>query len=365
MPQYADRLLSPLIGADGDPVRNLDLSAQRKEFFFVLPQPLRRCVVSLLDNPQKDEPLLWTLLNCALLVPPAACALVLYAPSSHLAGAVYFASVYGLFLQRFALALHYSQHRRVFAGAWNVLPVLLCPFFGLPLGVYRLHHCAMHHTESNGWDGDISSTERYQRDRALHCARYICRFLLFTALELPLYALRTGRYAQAVAVIAGMVAHVTTASVVATRAGAPCAVWMFAVPFVVTQCALAFGNWSQHVFINPDLCRDAYGMAYTCINHDDNARTFNDGYHATHHAHSRLHWSEMPAYFMANAHVSAEKDALVFQRCHFFDVGAAVLTGRLGWLADRHVRLPGQAVRTKHELVAELRRRLQPIVVVL
>ena len=366
-PLYAAGMQSggaALKGAGGSEVLNADASSARRcEYLFAPPASLRALLLPLLDNP-KDEALLWALLNVALLVPPAAGLLVVCAPGSHLAGAAYLVAVYGVFLQRFMLSLHFSQHRRLFRkglGAMNTLPALLCPFFGLPPGVYRLHHCAMHHSEGNSWSGDVSSTEGYQRDRPAHCALYVLRFLLFTALELPLYAVRTGRYAQAAGVLTGVSAYACAAGWVATYVGTAAAVWLFAVPFVVTQCALAFGNWSQHVFINPVAPRHAYGMAYTCINHGGNQRTFNDGYHATHHAYSRLHWSELPAVFMDQVAAHGEKDALVFSGAHFFDIGIAVLTGRLGWLADRVVTLPGQQARSKPQVVAELRRRLQPV----
>jgi fatty acid desaturase len=353
-----------LKGAGGSGVLNTDVgAATRCEYLFAPPASLRALLLPLLDNP-KDEALLWALLNVALLVPPAACFFVLCAPRCHLAGAAYLVALDSVFLQRFMLSLHFSQHRRLFRkglGALNALPALLCPLFGLPPGVYRLHHCAMHHSEGNSWSGDVSSTEGYQRDKPAHCALYVLRFLLFTALELPLYAVRTGRYAQAVGVAAGVSGYACAAAWVGTHVGTAAALWLFAVPFVVTQCALAFGNWSQHVFINPEAPRHAYSMAYTCINHGDNQRTFNDGYHATHHAYSRLHWSELPAVFMDQVAAHGEKDALVFSGVHFFDIGIAVLTGRLGWLADRVVTLPGQQTRSKHQVVAELRRRLRPV----
>ena len=43
-----------------------------------------------------------------------------------------------------------------------------------------------------------------------------------------------------------------------------------------------------------------YGLTYNCINHFENQKTFNDGYHITHHVTSHLHWREMPLHFIRN-----------------------------------------------------------------
>lgn len=54
--------------------------------------------------------------------------------------------------------------------------------------------------------------------------------------------------------------------------------------------------------------------------------------------------------------------ALVFQGVGFFDVGLAVFTGRLGWLADCIVPCgPKQGSRSKQDWVQLLQRRLQPV----
>ena len=96
----------------GAPLPNLDLCAERHEALFAPPPFVASRLTALLSDP-RDAPLLFALLNVAALVPPAAAALLL-APPSHALGAAYFASVYALFAQRFLLALHFSQHRRLF-----------------------------------------------------------------------------------------------------------------------------------------------------------------------------------------------------------------------------------------------------------
>ena len=116
MASAAPSALRTLAGA---PLANADLGAERHEALFLPPRALASFLTSLLADP-RDAPLLFALLNVALLVPPAAAALLL-APPSHALGAAYFAAVYALFAQRFLLALHFSQHRRLFKpGACRV-----------------------------------------------------------------------------------------------------------------------------------------------------------------------------------------------------------------------------------------------------
>eukprot|EP00894_Picocystis_sp_ML_P003519 jgi/Pico_ML_1/54036/g455.t2 len=95
-----------------------------------------------------------------------------------------------------------------------------------------------------------------------------------------------------------------------------------------------FGNWSQHVFIDPKAPQNCYRMTYNCINCADNQKTFNDGYHIIHHLNSKLHWTQLPIQFMETIEKHIEEGALVFEGIGFFDVGLAIFTGRLDWLAD-------------------------------
>lgn len=62
--------------------------------------------------------------------------------------------------------------------------------------------------------------------------------------------------------------------------------------FVACECRC------QHMFVNPDRPRSAYGMAYNSVATGDNSATFNDGYHILHHLNSITHWSELPGRFL-------------------------------------------------------------------
>jgi len=121
-----------------------------------------------------------------------------------------------------------------------------------------------------------------------------------------------------------------------------------------------FGNWSQHIFVDPDKPHCNYRLSYCAINHSDNQYTFNDGYHTVHHVNSRVHWSELPTKFLASLDDYAENDGLIFTGVGFFDVGVAVMLGKIDWLADRYVHV-GQPARTREQIIALLHHRLQPV----
>ena len=138
------------------------------------------------------------------------------------------------------------------------------------------------------------------------------------------------------------------------------AFWILVAPYFVSSFALAFGNWSQHIFVDPDNPRCDYRLSYCVINHPDNQVTFNDGYHTVHHVNSKVHWSELPEKFIETLEDFAENDGLIFDGLGFFDVGLAVMLGKLDWLADKYVYV-GQPTRSKAQIVEMLRYRLRKV----
>ena len=54
-------------------------------------------------------------------------------------------------------------------------------------------------------------------------------------------------------------------------------------------------------------------MTYSCANHPDNQRSFNDGYHVQHHLNSRLHWSQLPLRFVESLPQHAAADGAPLQ----------------------------------------------------
>jgi len=220
----------------------------------------------------------------------------------------------------------------------------------------------MHHIENNH-ELDISSTENYQRDSWLNFFCYYVRFAFFIWGELPYYTIRTKRYEWTRKVCFGLALWVMTIWLLATYANFLATVWVFVVPHIVSMGAMSFGNWSQHIFVNPSDAQNNYALSYNCIDTPVNKTTFNDGYHIIHHVNARLHWSEMPKYFYDNKEKHLQGGALTFRGLHFFDVGFLVMTKQLRKLAEEHyVHLGDASSAPGVETVEErLRAWLKPV----
>ncbi|KAK3263325.1 hypothetical protein CYMTET_27860 [Cymbomonas tetramitiformis] len=272
-----------------------------------------------------------------------------------------------MFLQRFILGLHYSEHRRMFKNTPGgtllncVAPFLLAPFYGIPCGVYKSHHVLMHHVENNLCPHDLSGTDRYQRDNFLHFLFYLCRYMFAIWVELPYYMITKGRYTTALSTFSLASSYLMIITLL-YQVKPIQTLWVFVVPFLVSSLALMFGNWSQHIFVNPDNHTTAsdYSNTYNCLNTPDNQKSFNDGYHIVHHVNARCHWSDMPSKFLDLIQEHINQDGLVFKGVGFFEVGLAVMTRQLWWLANRTVDLQ-IPTRTQEEKIAMLKKRLAPV----
>ena len=162
----------------------------------------------------------------------------------------------------------------------------LAPLYGVPSGLYALHHRVMHHVEGNAAHADLSSTEPYQRDCALHflwCAaagilpalapcsvqgaarrrrhdgrhasldatadrppswlrRYWLRHGVGAWVELLVYALRRRRYRLfAESLLAEGLYLGALRALWLWRPAAT--LWVFLIPYAITSLALMFGNW--------------------------------------------------------------------------------------------------------------------------
>lgn len=348
------------------PFVNHDLKNVRREYFFEIPKALADKITPIMTD-MRDMPMIHLLFNIAVLILPSAFFLftVSFSGLNHLLGVAYIAML-AVFLPRFILCMHYSSHRFVFTKYGPILnnmqTYVLAPFFGIPSGMYYLHHVVMHHCEGNIFPEDWSSTMTYQRDNFLHFMHYWAKFFFTTYFYLPYYAIKKGRNDLALqSTLACMCYFLMVRTMLKYNTAAT--MYVFVLPQIITSFALMFGNWSQHMFLDPSSPESPWGCTFNAMNCEDNKNTFNDGYHIVHHVHSRLHWSEMPSNFMQNLSKYSEKDCIVIDGIGFFDVGIMVMMGRLDKLAEHVVQwgFLGGKQRTIEETVAMMKERLVPM----
>lgn len=238
-------------------------------------------------------------------------------------------------------------------GLHHVSSYLLAPLYGIPPGVYRLHHCVMHHVVrlklmvSSGMDPPggqplpvrpvihrTVSTRQLALFRDLRTAVRRATWPAVATASSQVFKQHLGRTAALRGVCrpvgsgsrvragrGGVRACSRTAVVVqcscnAVGVGASlCRQQPGAVLWQLVRCHL---HWSigansvtcrsQHIFIDPAAPRSDYHLAYNCVGVADNQRTFNDGYHVVHHLNSKVHWADMPAQFEATLERQAAND---------------------------------------------------------
>lgn len=329
---------------------NSDLKIERQEYVAETPV-LSKWLGSLLAD-KRDMPMVNLQLNIlSYLVPGVSLIYYIFMKENpppgyvcHILGFLYVIGNTILFQERFILMLHYSTHRPTFVRNCtflnNYVNWVLTPFYGIPCGVYRIHHCVMHHIENNH-EWDISSTETYQRDSLLHFLMYYLRFSVMIYIEVPIYCIKAKRWDGLKECAVGMVTWASAVACLAKFVNFWATFWTLLIPVVICFLAMSFGNWSQHIFVDPAKPESNYHLTYNCIDSWVNQRTFNDGYHVIHHYNARMHWSEMPEHFHSETAQAKhlEEGALTFRGIHFFDVGILVMTGRLDKLAKHYVHL--------------------------
>jgi len=315
----------------------------------------------LLNDP-RDVTFVALMMQCGLL---AACGVGLFfaGPLFWWLVPVYLVLLFAGVIDRFTLMLHCTSHRQLFAPGHArlnaIIPWLLCPFMGQTPETYFAHHMGMHHVEGNR-PGDLSSTERFQRDRLGHWLRYWGRFMTIGLVELTGYLRRKGKDRLLRRVLLGEGLYwlvVLTLLWVNPRA----TLVVFLLPYLVMRTLMMAGNWAQHAFLSPESPGSPMGSSITCVGTRYNRRCFNDGYHALHHAAPRCHWTEHPVEFERNLPEYGRSDAIVLEGVDFFQVWLFLMAGRWDRLARAFVRLPGAPERTDAEVVAFLQARVKPI----
>jgi fatty acid desaturase len=310
----------------------------------------------------RDVSMLWLMLQCAVC---AGLGVSLYfLPVSYwISVPVYWVVLFGGLVDRFTLMLHCTSHRVLFKPEYRflnqIIPWFLAPFFGQTPNTYFAHHMGMHHREENLPD-DLSSTMRFKRDRLDHWLRYYFRFLFIGLFELSIYFYRRkqwklfGRVLVGESSYWGLLVALAYVNPIATFA-------VFLFPLLAIRTLMMMGNWTQHSFVCRKEPENPYRASITCINTRYNRRCFNDGYHILHHVKPRCHWTEHPIEFQRALPEYAKHDAIVFDGIDYFEIWLCLMFGRWSRLESKFVRLEGAPARSKDEVIAFLRERVEPI----
>mmetsp|Transcript_14386 Transcript_14386/g.37321 ORF Transcript_14386/g.37321 Transcript_14386/m.37321 type:complete len:463 (-) Transcript_14386:383-1771(-) len=352
-----------------------DLYGKRMEAILRLPAAWEKFVVNKMLQDERDLVLALTFLQIALWLTFTSCVQLFLLPQE--SGWSYLWFVPHVFMtwvvmgQRFILAMHYAAHRPLFsskklgaaaATILNGIPTtIMCNYYGMPAGAYYVHHCIMHHQANNFFPYDVSSTMPYNRGSPLHFVAYVLNFILHTFLYLPYYCVVKRRFDVGLACAALLTCYFF--GIKALYAYNPL-FFTISIGFssLLGPFALMLGNFSQHIFVDPDSPKSNYTLACNHVNAPFNMLTFNDGYHITHHVSSICHWSEMPLHFINNLDKYEEGGAIIFKNINFDEVSFAVFAGEPGLrrLAKKVVQIT-PVHKSEDELVAMFRRRLRPI----
>uniref|UniRef100_A0A0G4H2I8 Fatty acid desaturase domain-containing protein n=1 Tax=Chromera velia CCMP2878 TaxID=1169474 RepID=A0A0G4H2I8_9ALVE len=339
---------------------NTDIhGAVRNERAFPMPAFIKPYLLSIMEDP-RDYMALELLMNVVVAVVPTLVLLFFF--ESHLLGAALLVfRMYG-FHTRFMLTLHAVSHRRLFKKEYHWLNLLaengIGWVMGIPPGTYYLHHVAMHHAENNVFPTDITSTMPYDRSSPWSLIHYVTTFYTKSIFYLPYYAWRKGRYdllVQSLVMQGGYHMFVLTMTFFDFK---PIfTMWTCTFPLLVVGASIMSGNFSQHIFIDPQDPDGKYGNSFCFIQDPYNQKCYNDGYHTVHHAHSRLHWSEMPTHFEENIEKFAKHDVFVLTGIENKGIMWYSFTRNWAKLYEHYVQIRPGKDRSLEEFAEECERR--------
>lgn len=318
-----------------------------------------------LINDERDLPFVYLCLQIFLFVIPLG--VILFTPLLQgwmwtLGAVVYILSVFIYFMGPFTLMLHNTSHNALFKRkhdwANGIIPWVIGPFFGQSPETYFSHHVGMHHAENNLKD-DCSSTMSYQRDSLRGFLRYYLEFFFIGLIELANYFQRKKRKKLMRKVIRGELSFFLLCIALAFVNWQAMLV-VFVVPFTLTRFAMMAGNWGQHAFIDASDSGNSYLNSITCINSGYNKKCFNDGYHIGHHLKPKMHWTDMPADFIANSVEYGKQKAIVFEGIDFFFIWLLLMLKQYKFLASHMVNV-GYTFNSDEEAIAFLKSRTRKI----
>jgi fatty acid desaturase len=318
-------------------------------------------------NDKRDLPFLYLLTSIHLLVVPAA--ILLYTPlltgwAWWLLAVPYFYVAQFYYKGRFGLMFHCICHRKMFKKQYQWLHTyitwFLCPLFGHTPESYYSHHLGMHHVENNLPD-DTSSTMRYQRDSLRSFLAYFFNFLFLGFKETVQYLYYRKRKKLYTRLTAGEVSFFLLC-IALCFVNLKATLVVFVVPLLFARLVMMLGNWTQHAFVDARDPENLFTSSINCINTPYNKVCWNDGYHIIHHLRPGMHYTEMPAEFLKQVPLFAEKKALVFDNLHYLQIFLCLLRKRYDKLAENVVNINGMFA-SREEAIQLMKERTRKIAV--
>jgi len=190
--------------------------------------------------------------------------------------------------------MHMHCHRKLFvARAPNrVLELLLCfpsLLTSAEMTVLHVHH---HHKHNDGPD-DVTSTLGCERGLSAvgYWLRYGSIVKWFTVHSIYATDVRRWRKQRFRATFAIDTALCVTAIVALTRWQPDAMLLDYWVPFALTHVTIGYFSWLTHAPAGP---RDGVDGSVNTVDNVLNLFIFNQGYHAVHHEHPGIHWTDIP-----------------------------------------------------------------------
>jgi fatty acid desaturase len=248
---------------------------------------------------------------------------------------------------------HYSKKKFGIFSLW--IPYVIGQFCGQTWNTYYFHHIKMHHVTDNGPE-DASSTLLYQRDSILGWLIYFGRFYFWNWYDMGFFFFHKSQVFYILAVIFGeyVILGLALYLTLFTESYSLPTIFVFLIPFHLVRVGMMQGNWAQHAFLDR---MDPHGggrkNSITCISCSYNARSYNDGYHASHHLNPLRHWMDHPRIFLKQRKEYEDEQAVVFKDLDYPDVWIRLMMGNYQSLANYWVHV-GDGPRPSDEEIIEL-----------
>lgn len=324
-----------------------------------------------LINDERDLPFVRLSLQLLCIFPPLAVAIYIFSMNPDTPWFVWWGVValylflnWAIFLGPFILMLHNTSHRSFFKHKYkkwnNFIPWVIGPFFGETPETYFAHHVAMHHPENN-MEEDLSTTMPFRRDSVRGFLLYFFTFFFIGMGQLVQYLWGKKRKPIMWWMLVGEATFILVCIALSITLSFKATLVVLIIPLCFTRLMMMAGNWAQHAFVDAPTPGNCHRNSITCINTPYNKKSWNDGYHISHHLRPNRHWTDHPKEFMDNINEYIKEDAIVFEGIDFTITWFLLMTKQYKVLAKHYVILDPNVKMTQEEIIAKLKGRVRRI----